>query len=252
MSKRERKPDDPNAHKYKLTRRGRAIQVYREKGIRPFFRVTSRYLYRYVYSRTLMRFRPSKSFTFRNRRYDYFYHKYNFTWDCERTVEVPIIKGMLDSLKGKRVLEVGNVMSHYFSPEWDILDKFEKASGVINQDVVDFSPPQKYDMIFSISTMEHVGYDDDEKDPTLVLKAIENLKKNCLKANGVLIVTMPIGYNKETDRLLFDGKLGLDKKRFMRRISKNNEWAETTAKEIRDITYGKEYPEASAIVIAEM
>lgn len=251
MPKREEKPDD-HAHKYTLTRRGRAINVYRERGFIPFVRVTTRYLCRYIYSRTFMRFRPRKSFTFRNRRYDYFYHKYNFTWDCERTVEIPIIMGKLVSLKGKRILEVGNVLSHYFSPEWDILDKFEKAAGVINQDIVDFTPPTKYDMVFSISTMEHVGYDDDPKDPKLLLEAIKNLKKNCLKANGMLIVTMPIGYNREMDKMLFAGKLGFDRKYFMKRISKNNEWVETTAEDIRDITYGEEYPEASAIVIAEL
>jgi hypothetical protein len=38
-----------------------------------------------------------------------------------------------------------------------VLDKYEQAPGVINEDVVSFSPPQKYDLIVSVSTLEHVG-----------------------------------------------------------------------------------------------
>jgi hypothetical protein len=41
---------------------------------------------------------------------------------------------------GRNVLEVGNVLSHYFPVHHDVLDKYEKAKGVINEDVVEFSP----------------------------------------------------------------------------------------------------------------
>jgi len=38
----------------------------------------------------------------------------------------------------------------------------DETSGVINQDVVDYIPSEKYDLIIGISTLEHVlmmGYD---------------------------------------------------------------------------------------------
>lgn len=107
------------------------------------------YFYRIFYS--------SRTFVFRVKQYKYFYHKYNTTWKLERTVEVPIIFEVVKKHHDKNILEVGNVLSHYFPVNHDIIDKYEKGKGVINEDVVDFRPPKKYDLIVSISTLEHVG-----------------------------------------------------------------------------------------------
>jgi hypothetical protein len=251
MSKTERKPDKHN-NKYTMNLVGRALKIRSERGSRQFIRAITTFLYRYIYSYTLLPSREKKTFTFRKHRYGYFYHKHDFTWDSERAVELPIIMSKLESFKGKRILEVGNVTSHYVRTDWEILDKFEKARGVINQDAADYRPKIKYDFIFSISTLEHVGYDDEEKDPKKIMDVLKNLRKNCLKSNGYMIVTMPIGYNKNMDKLLFSHKLGFNKKYYLKRTSKGNDWIETVAGKIRDAKYGVEYPEASAIVIAEM
>ena len=48
--------------------------------------------------------------------------------------------------------------------------------------------------IVSISTLEHVGWDENTKDPDKIFQAIKNLK-SYLVPRGKLIVTMPIGYN---------------------------------------------------------
>jgi hypothetical protein len=77
---------------------------------------------------------------------------------------------------------VGNVLSHYFSVNHDVVDKYEKAEGVINRDIIDFHPSKEYDLIISISTLEHVGWDEDISDhkilhdPSKILRAIENLR----------------------------------------------------------------------------
>ena len=42
----------------------------------------------------------------------------------------------------------------------DVLDKYEKGNNVINDDVVSFSTEVKYDLIVSVSTLEHVGWDE--------------------------------------------------------------------------------------------
>src|SRR3989344_2958190 len=74
--------------------------------------------------------RPTKTFTFQGSKYNYFFHKYNVAWRNERTVEIPIIKRVVDRFKGKKILEVGNVLSHYFTVRHDIVDKYEKAKNV--------------------------------------------------------------------------------------------------------------------------
>ena len=48
----------------------------------------------------------------------------------------------------------------YYKFEHDIVDKYEKKKGIINQDIVDYKPDKKYDLIISISTLEHVGWDE--------------------------------------------------------------------------------------------
>jgi len=94
----------------------------------------------------------------------------------ERAVEIPIIWHIVRENKGKRILEAGNVLSHYFRVDHDIVDKYERAEDVINEDVVNFQPSKKYDLIVSISTLGHVGWDENPKEPSKILKAIEHLK----------------------------------------------------------------------------
>jgi len=135
---------------------------------------------------------------------------------------VPFIWEIIKKHHEKKIFEVGNVLSHYFPINHDVLDKYEKTEGVINQDVVDLKPPNKYDLIVSILTLEHVGFDDNTKESTKIIKAIKNLKENCLRTGGRTIIAMPINYNPGMDILLFTNKLGFDKKLFLEDIKKMN------------------------------
>lgn len=109
---------------------------------------------------TLARFVRAKTFQFDGREYEYLYHPYNKTWENERGVEIPIFRELLLNHKGKRVLEVGNVLSHYFPIHHEVVKQYEVGSSVINEDIVEFVPQDKYDLILSISTLEHVGWDE--------------------------------------------------------------------------------------------
>jgi SAM-dependent methyltransferase len=194
---------------------------------------------------------PPKAFEFQGRNYDYFYHLYNTTWKTERAVEVPIVWDAVQQYKesNKRILEVGNVMSHYFSPiKYDIVDKYEKMDGVINNDVVDFHPSEKYDLIICISTLEHVGWDEEPQDPMKVIESIKNLK-NCLAPKGKLIVTIPLGYNHPLDVLIKEEKLGFTSQGYLKKISWAHKWKEVGVSEINNARYGYPYPYATAVMI---
>jgi hypothetical protein len=65
-----------------------------------------------------------------------------------------------------------------------VADKYEVSPGVINKDIVEFVPPQKYDLIVSISTLEHVGWNEQPREPTKLLRAIEHLRDRCLEWAG--------------------------------------------------------------------
>ena len=173
-------------------------------------------------------------FRFQNKCYNYLYHLYNCTCLNERAVEVPIVWEIVRNNQGRKILEVGNVLSHYFPVFHDILDKYDKGEEIINQDVVDFRPSQKYDLIVSISTLEHVGWDEEPKDPEKIWLAIDRLKE-CLAPEGRMIVTLPLGYNLKMDQLLSEGKIQFTNQYFLKRVSNDNNWQEVDKNEVLGI-----------------
>lgn len=190
----------------------------------------------------------STTFTFKNKEYKYFNHIYNHTWNNERRVEIPIIWNIIKDKKSLNILEVGNVLSHYFPISHDVLDKYEKGTFVINEDVVTFKPKKKYDYIVSISTLEHVGWDEPEKDKTKIIHAFNNLR-SMLTRNGKLIFTIPLGYNPYMDDIITHGKLHLTKQYYLKRISKDNLWKEFKLNKTSRILYNNPFPNGNAIIL---
>jgi SAM-dependent methyltransferase len=136
-----------------------------------------------------------------------FVHWYNKTWTNSRSIELPVFFEILKRCSGERVLEVGNVLGHYRKTSHDVLDKYEMGMGVINEDVVSYKPGEKYDIVLSCSTLEHVGFDEEDKDPDGFVKAINNIMTNILKPGGVLVFSVPVGYNSGLDKALRENRV---------------------------------------------
>lgn len=188
------------------------------------------------------------TFTICGQKYSYLHHKYNATWRTERAVEVPIIWDWITRFQGAKILEVGNVLSHYGMIQHSVVDKYEVAPGVINQDIVDFQPNQQYDLIVSISTLEHVGFDETPRDDEKILRAFEHLHK-LLADKGVLVVTLPIGYNPNLDGLLATSKVPFTQQICLKRITKSNKWREATWAEIQNTQYDAPFPSANGLLV---
>ena len=199
-------------------------------------------------------FRSSRVFTFQGSSYFYFFNRYNTTWRNERCVEIPIVCKVLGENQGREILEVGNVLSHYYPVKHDIVDKYEVFDGVINQDVVDFRPSKRYDLIVSISTMEHIGWDEDPRDqskmpeePVKILRAFDNLQ-DCLASGGMMVVTFSVGQNPHLDKTLAEGRLAFAKRLCLKRISRNK-WVEADWADCQGASYGAPYMAGNALVI---
>lgn len=186
-------------------------------------------------------------FIFQNKPYFYFCHRYNITWRNERAVEIPILKEFIKNQQN--ILEVGNVLNHYLPFQHNVIDKYESAPNVVNQDIINFFPARKYNLIISISTFEHIGWDEPEKDPDKILRTIEHLKENCLAPNGKIIFSAPLGYNPNLDKFLADNRLNLAEKYFFKRISNWNTWRETDYESVKNVKYASPYAFANAIII---
>ncbi|MBI5401672.1 hypothetical protein HZB05_02490 [Candidatus Wolfebacteria bacterium] len=193
---------------------------------------------------------PDNYFVFRDKMHPYFRHIYNKAYENERTVEVPIIWEEIKKAESGKILEVGNVIRNYYpKSSHDVLDKYEKGKNIINEDVNEFKTDKKYDLIVSISTMEHVGWDETPRLPEKVIRAFKNLKENCLVDNGKIIFTIPLGYNRMLDEFLRSNKLSFTEQYFLKRISPDNHWAEVGYNEVKEAIYGYPFPNANAIMV---
>jgi hypothetical protein len=175
--------------------------------------------------------------------YNYFSHRY------ERTVELPIAFEFIKT--GKNVLEVGNVLNHYplRLRDRDIVDKYEKEEGVINTDILEFKPNCKYDRIVSISTIEHIGYDElGIPDPNKPMETINHMK-TLMAENGSMLVTMPIGYNSVIDKMVFGENTPFEQQYYLKRVSKDNHWKQVSFEVARECKYDKPYRCANAIIV---
>jgi hypothetical protein len=192
-----------------------------------------------------------KTFQFHGRELPLLYHRYNMTWASERCVEVPIARYYAESAIPERTLEVGNVLSHYGPVKHEIIDKFEKASGVINEDITSFRPGKGYDLILSISTFEHIGFDDEAegKSADKILSAIGTCRR-LLAPSGRLVITVPISYNPELNELINSGKLGANGETFLKKY-RPQDWRECPKEEAMRCKYKEPFSYANAVMVAE-
>lgn len=205
----------------------------------------------WFYRRASEKFLSQRTFEFNGEALHYVIHPYNHTWTNERAVELAIAAKWLEKRKKTRILEVGNVSRHYYSTRHDVVDKYEKAEGIINVDIVDFSPEQKYHSILSISTLEHVGWDRDRKEPEKIRVAVDKLR-SLLAPAGEALVSFPIGFNSFLDEFIADRALPFDEYYFLKRINAHNEWEQVNWEQVRDCQYNSPFFHANAIAVAMM
>src|ERR1035437_9106134 len=187
----------------------------------------------------------AETFFFAGKEHRYLLHP--FALNNERTVEIAIANEFLGDKTGQ-ILEVGNVLSNYSSFPHDVVDKYEIAPSVINEDIVSFSPGKKYDIIVTLATRELGVWDEPPREPEKIIQAIAQLKE-LLKDGGSLLVTMPLGYNSCLDDLVRAGKTGFKEIRYLKRVTANNQWREARLEEVLTAQYNFPFPCANAIMV---
>ena len=214
------------------------------------------HLYNFLIARTIKKLN-TKSFKFNGVDHNYFLALYNTTYQNERAIEIPIILDFFKKFNGEKVLEIGNVMNHYFHMEHVVVDKYEKEKGVLNCDIIDYEPNDHFDFIFSISTFEHIGFDEvqrysSEKNKEVfqssLLKAFEKTK-TLLKDNGMFVFTVPYGFNTFLDAQVEKNQLLMSELYYLKRIYKDNEWKQVTFNELEGTQYGQPYSCANGMII---
>jgi SAM-dependent methyltransferase len=193
-------------------------------------------------------FKPGRVIAFQGRTYPFLYARYNLTVRNERAIELPIFWDAVQRQRPEQVLEVGNVLAHYFPIKHTVVDKYERGPRVINEDVVDYRPGRTFDLIVAISTLEHVGWDEEPRDPPKIRRAIETLR-GLLSPQGRLVISLPLGYNTEVDRLVRERALPFTTAGYLKRVTADNQWREVDWEGVQGAEYNYRIPTANAVVL---
>ena len=236
---------------YNWSPKERIVEYIRRYGLKYTFEYSMEKLFSPILHFYYNKLKKQEFFVFNGSEYPYFYHKYRSTWANERIVEIPFFKALTESMDFKHVLEIGNVMSHYLPVRYDILDKYENLPNIIQEDILSFMPEKKYKLIISISTFEHIGWDENPRDPGKVISVIEHIRK-MLDKDGELVFSVPIDYNPELDRMILEGKINIFEKRYLIRKNRQNAWVEADEKEAMQTKYGRPYFCANGLMIAKI
>jgi len=163
-------------------------------------------------------------------------------------IEIPIAIDLFKEYGGKRILEVGNVMYQYYPTVHDVVDKYEAGAGVLNEDIIDYNPGKKYDLIVTISTMEHVGWDETPREKDKFIKALNHLKE-LLAPGGILFVSIPVGYSDDVDLALAEKRIPLSEIYFMKKVTRDNKWDVVPYEQVKDSRCDMKYLRANALLL---
>jgi hypothetical protein len=191
--------------------------------------------------------RRRRTFSFRGQKLGYAFARYNSAFLSERTVEIAIARHFLAGPTG-RMLEVGNVLAHFGHTGHTVVDKYELAPGVLNVDLVDFVPERPYDTVVSISTLEHIGWDEQPRDPDKVLRAVR-VVRDCVADGGRVLITIPVGYNERVDAALRVGEVKFPDESWLVRTNRRNEWVETDRDDAMARRYGHPFIGANGLYV---
>jgi hypothetical protein len=109
----------------------------------------------------------------------------------------------------------------------------------------------------SISTFEHIGFDETKRygvnktkieNEENLIQAIEKTK-TLLTGDGVFVMTVPLGFNSFLDEKIEKNLLGLSEMLFLKRITKDNKWIQADYDEVKNIKYGVPFICANGLMI---
>ncbi|MEY2452987.1 MAG: hypothetical protein QOD92_2561 [Acidimicrobiaceae bacterium] len=227
---------------------GSAKFMVQERGFRFFIGDAVDLASAYVTYPFAARKRGQRTFSVGERTYHYATDHYNRGWRNERAVELALGRGFLADNQGRRLLEVGNVLAHYGVAGHDVLDKYEDAPNVINDDIVDFTPEVPYEAILSISTLEHVGWDEKPREPDKTLRAYHAMRA-MLAPGGTMLLTCPIGQNSYLDEYIQQEALEFPERHYLLRVTRDNVWREVELSAVRGAVYHHPYRNANALFV---
>jgi len=203
----------------------RALHIWREKSLSTLMRRTADKMLVYSQYKYRHRLFRDRTFTLFDQQLPYFIHHYNATWRNERCIEIAAAAHFLKQWSDAEFLELGNVMSYYMTHQHYVVDKYERSPGVHNIDFSQFIPPKRFDGFISISTIEHIGWDEKPREAEKVRRCIDKID-SCVKSKEKVFVSFPLGYNEYLDDLVIRRELPFQSSASLVRVDDAQNWME--------------------------
>jgi hypothetical protein len=166
-------------------------------------------------------------------------------WRTERAVELPLAEGTIRQYDPATVLEVGNVLGNVGIHGQTVVDKYEVAPGVINVDIIDYDPGRTFELVVSVSTLEHVGWDETPRDSSRAVAALEAMSR----LGRDLFVTIPVGYQRPLEPAFIDGPF--DEVLLFVRTSRLPRWELRPLADVSKVRFGGPYAAGNGILVGQ-
>ena len=166
-----------------------------------------------------------------------------WAWRSERALEIALAQRAVADFANDEILEVGNVLAFAGRTGHTVVDKYELGAGVLNVDILDYAPGRRFGLVVSISTLEHIGWDEEPQEPAKAAAALQIMAD----LGDALLVTMPVGYHRELERAFIDGPFS--SVALAVRTSRRCHWVKRPLSEVPGIQYGHPYPFGNGILV---
>lgn len=171
-----------------------------------------------------------------------------WAWRTERCVEIALGKLAIAAHRADEILEVGNVLPMAGVTGHTVVDKYEAYDGVINEDIVDFAPGRRYGLVVSLSTLEHVGWDEEPRDPGKAADALDAMSA-LVADTGALLVTIPVGVHRRLEQAFTRPEGPFDALSLIVKTSRLARWQAREPEGLSRFRYGAPYACGNAVLI---
>lgn len=186
----------------------------------------------------------NKTFTFDDSKYTYETGEYNDARLNERAVEVPIAAKLATTYD--RVLEVGNVLSHYGYEVNTVVDMGDYGKGFDVEDILLFKTGELFDCAICISALVHFPAD------IFAIEIVQHIK-SLLKPGSPYLFTIPYGYNASIHSAIDENEFSVDNTYRLDKVDfEKHTWKELTAKQtnrLPDLAYNGKSQWANTLYI---
>ena len=131
--------------------------------------------------------------------YAYLYHRHKFTWLTDAPSRYRSPRRSSSAIAGRGSSRWATSF-RTIGPSTTRRDKYERAPGVVNRDVLDLAGLGEFDLVLAVSTLEHVGRDEEPRDP--IGRAGGPRSACAARAGRPAGKTVPVGYHLGLDAAL--------------------------------------------------